>query len=460
MNATSTGRTVNYKYPTRKDSQGSGRYTEYTPLTASIEQVYEVGNKAGMFRKPVRNGPPGNKNEGRYCAFHDANGHETAECHHLKDHIEDLIRRGYLTEFVAPGAKGDKNDRIHKETEKVNPERLTRANSIRTIIGGPYIGGTSRNAQRNYAREARGVPLTNVYNLSERPPKLFKGETVDITFTEEDARHVHHPHNDALVIKAAIGGLNVHRVLVDNGSSVNILAYSTYQKMGLLDKEMAPSYNELYGFTGNPVQIVGRVKLPLTLGEEPRSATQVVEFMVVNEDISYNGILGRPMLKEMRVVTSIYHLSMKFPTPGGIGCVQGCQSDSRECYSKALHTAEQACKHLLLVDGGTSEQCYRYLDPGTGRGDESLRRKEARPERGMCNVIMIVQHPGEEPYTDVAPFQGVGTPDGILMLEAPKSQNPKVEGPLIEGIVEEVHDSDFESVDNGNDPKESMKADG
>lgn len=63
----------------------------------------------------------------------------------------------------------------------------------------------------------------HVYNLSERPPKLFKGETAGITLTEDDARHVHHPHNDALVVKVAIGSINVHMVLVDNGSSVNIL---------------------------------------------------------------------------------------------------------------------------------------------------------------------------------------------------------------------------------------------
>ena len=86
---------------------------------------------------------------------------------------------------------------------------------------------------KNYAREAKGEPLTNVFHLSERPPKLFKGETMDITFTEEDAKQVHHPHNDALLITMVIGNMNVHRVLVDNGSSVNILMYSTYEKMGL-----------------------------------------------------------------------------------------------------------------------------------------------------------------------------------------------------------------------------------
>ncbi|KAK1380894.1 hypothetical protein POM88_027638 [Heracleum sosnowskyi] len=374
VNATGSKRTVEYKYPSSKGSR----------------------------RKPSRTGPPGRKDLARYCAFHDANGHETADCRHLKDHIEELIRKGFLTEFVAQEAKKYKDDRSKRDEEKSAPERATRAGSIHTIIGGPYIGGFSRNAMKNYTREARGNPLTNIYHLADRHPKLFKGEAADITFTEDDARHVHHPHNDALVVTVTIGGLNVHRVLVDNGSSCNILAYDTYQKMGLTDKEMSPAYNDLYGFTGEPVQVVGRVKLPVVLGAEPMRAMQVTEFMVVNEDISYNCIVGRPLLKEMRVVTSIYHLSMKFPTPNGIGCLKGCQVDSRECYSKALRTAEQASKHLLLVDGGTTDNCYRYQEAST-------KNEPSQQVHNLCNVIMIIQHPGEESSTDIVFSSGVDT---------------------------------------------------
>lgn len=210
VNSTGSQRAVGYKYPQAKDSH---RHTEYTPLAAPLEHVFEVGDKAGMFRKPPRTGPPGKKDLAKYCAFHDANGHETAECRHLKDHVEDLIRKGYLTEFVATEAKKYRETKAKKDDEKVVADRVTRAGSIRTIIGGPYIGGMSRNSMKNFAREARGSPLTNVLHLAERPPKLFKGEAVDITFTEDDARHVHHPHNDALVVTISISGMNVHRVL-------------------------------------------------------------------------------------------------------------------------------------------------------------------------------------------------------------------------------------------------------
>lgn len=86
--------------------------------------------------------------------------------------------------------------------------------------------------------------------------------------------------------------------------------------------------------------------------------------------------------------------------------MQGCKFDSREWYSKALHSTEQSCKHLLLVDGGSSEQCYRYLESVERQMDESLRRKETKPARETCNAIVIIQHPGEEPYSDVAFFRG------------------------------------------------------
>lgn len=102
----------------------------------------------------------------------------------------------------------------------------------------------------------------------------------------------------------------MYRVLIDNESSVNIMAYSIFQRLGLLDKELLPTNNELYGFMGDRVQIMGKVKLPLTLGAESMAITQITEFMVVYEDISYKTILGKPVLREFKVVTSIYHFSI------------------------------------------------------------------------------------------------------------------------------------------------------
>ena len=50
-----------------------------------------------------------------------------------------------------------------------------------------------------------------------------------IGFSEEDARRLHHPYDDVLVVSLRVGDYNMHRVLVDNGSSADILYYPTFQ---------------------------------------------------------------------------------------------------------------------------------------------------------------------------------------------------------------------------------------
>ena len=44
-----------------------------------------------------------------------------------------------------------------------------------------------------------------------------------IGFMEEDAQHLHHPHDEALMVSIRVGDYNTHRVLVDNGSFADIL---------------------------------------------------------------------------------------------------------------------------------------------------------------------------------------------------------------------------------------------
>ena len=54
-----------------------------------------------------------------------------------------------------------------------------------------------------------------------------------ITFTDEDAKRVHHPHDDAIIITLLIADYTTRRVLVDNESSADILYYPAFQQMRL-----------------------------------------------------------------------------------------------------------------------------------------------------------------------------------------------------------------------------------
>ena len=108
-------------------------------------------------------------------------------------------------------------------------------------------------AQNCYLREAKERPVTIVSSLDKRLAKQLRGETEDITFSKKDARHVRHPHCNALVTKAMIANNNVHRILVDIGSSMDILYLQAFKRMWLKVSDLKPSPNPIYGFMGDSV---------------------------------------------------------------------------------------------------------------------------------------------------------------------------------------------------------------
>ena len=90
-----------------------------------------------------------------------------------------------------------------------------------------------------------------------------------ISFTEEDARRVHHPHNNALVINLTIVDFNTRWVLVDNGSLTDILYYPAFQQMRIGRERLIPADTPLVGFGGTKVIPVGSITLPVTIVTYP-----------------------------------------------------------------------------------------------------------------------------------------------------------------------------------------------
>ena len=90
-------------------------------------------------------------------------------------------------------------------------------------MGGTAVIGSSKKARKTYLRMIQNVQLTGSM------PKIARKENPIIGFSEEDARRLHHPHDDALVVSIRIEDYNMHRVLVDNGSLVDILYYPAFQ---------------------------------------------------------------------------------------------------------------------------------------------------------------------------------------------------------------------------------------
>ena len=105
------------------------------------------------------------------------------------------------------------NDRPYQPPQDVIGE-------IQTISGGPLIGGSFRSLRKATQRQVNSVHMI--------PPFKQRWTDQDMSFNEVDARGERQPHNDPLVIMLNIEGFNTKRILVDNGSSADIIYFPAF----------------------------------------------------------------------------------------------------------------------------------------------------------------------------------------------------------------------------------------
>ncbi|KAL0400277.1 UNVERIFIED_CONTAM: hypothetical protein Sradi_2371000 [Sesamum radiatum] len=106
--------------------------------------------------------------------------------------------------------------------------------------------------------------------------------------------------------------------------------------MQLGDVSLEKVNTSLYGFAGEVVHPRGMILLPLTIGRGTTRKTYLLKFLVVDVLSAYNVILGTPTLNTFQAVISTYHMKIMFPTPDGVGEVQGDHFQSRRCYVEAI----------------------------------------------------------------------------------------------------------------------------
>ena len=89
-------------------------------------------------------------------------------------------------------------------------------------------------------------------------------------FSEEDVRGVKQPHDNLLVIMLVIESFNTRRILMDNGSSADIIYFFAFQQLKLDPGRLCPFDFPLVSFSGDRVYPKGIVTLTVTVGTHPR----------------------------------------------------------------------------------------------------------------------------------------------------------------------------------------------
>ena len=134
---------------------------------------------------------------------------------------------------------------------------------IRMIIRGTTTVGSSKKAHKTYLKMIHNFQLTGFV------PKIARMDNPVIIFLEGEARRLHHPHDDTLVVSLQVRDYNIHRVLVNNGSSADILYYPTFQQIRIDRERLIPTNAPLVGFGGTRVFPLGVVIISVTAGDYP-----------------------------------------------------------------------------------------------------------------------------------------------------------------------------------------------
>jgi hypothetical protein len=146
----------------------------------------------------------------------------------------------------------------------------------------------------------------------------------------------HYSHNDPLVIRANIGkntkyyfGNDVGRVLVDNGSSADILTWQCFSSMGFKREDLQKAEHPLYGFGNKRIETLGKIDVNVTFGQDAAMRTEVITFDVVDFVYPYNAIFGPNTINKFAAVIHQGYLLMKIPSATGLISVYDSQEEAR-----------------------------------------------------------------------------------------------------------------------------------
>ena len=135
------------------------------------------------------------------------------------------------------------------------------------------------------------------------PKRVKMSVPLVLSFSDADKLGAIQPHDDALVVTLRIGGYDVKRIMIDQGSAVEIMYPDLYKGLGLKLENLTTYSSPLISFEGKMVVPKGQIRLPVQVG------TDVVEvdFIMVDAFSPYTAIMGRPWLHTLGTVSSTLH---------------------------------------------------------------------------------------------------------------------------------------------------------
>ena len=273
-------------------------------------------------------GNPEKCNHNLYYQYHQDHGHTTENCRSLWDYLDQLVREGKSKQLLnhSNGLGSQANSGSQRDILSRPP-----LGTINVIFAAP---GRTRSCPSRIIFIAR----LSSGDTNQDPKRARVELSLVMGFSNEDKIGTIQPHDDALVITLQIGGYEVKRVMVDQGSAAEIMYPDLYKGLNLKAKDLTPYSSPLMSFKRKIIIPKGQVKLLV------QTSLEVVEvdFIVVDIYSPYTAIVARPWLHTLKAVSSTLHQKVKYLSEGQIKEILGDQSLARQCMVAAIQHKPEA----------------------------------------------------------------------------------------------------------------------
>ncbi|XP_038999487.1 uncharacterized protein LOC120125050, partial [Hibiscus syriacus] len=215
-----------------------------------------------------------------------------------------------------------------------------------------------------------------------------------LSFSEDEIPSGMIGNHKALHITVRCKGHVLSRVLIDNGSALNVMPLVTLKKLPVDSTLMRSCQSVVRAFDGTKREVLGKIDIPLTIGP----AIYEVEFLVMDIMPTYNCLLGRPWIHQAGAVPSTLHQKIKFAMDGRLICihaeediiasvsttapyVEGCEPPS-----ELLKMVEQEDEQIL-----PHEELTEILNLGTDEDRKEIKIGTTLSTEGRQSLIELLQ---------------------------------------------------------------------
>jgi hypothetical protein len=306
------------------------------PRREEREQGRDDDGDEALAVDPARRGPrPTPRGPGVFdnmlkkpCPYHKTPVNHTLEqC--------DMLKRFY-------GRAAAKDGEAKKDEGDGDAGGFPAVENVFLIFGWPTVDMSSHQRKRERHK---------VLAAEKAPPSFLDWSEDAITFSRED-----HPNRIPnlgqypLVVDPVIGNARFSKVLMDRGSSLNILYAHTLRLLGIGLDQLQPSTTPFHVVApGKRVQPLGQIDLPVWFGTPDNFRKETLTFEVVGFRGAYHAILGRPCYAKFMAVPNYTYLKMKMPGPKGVITVGSSIEHAFDCDIECVEHAEALALDEALV---------------------------------------------------------------------------------------------------------------